>query len=84
MDKVTHIIAYAVLTSGMVFAWPKRSLLVIFAFAFSFGVIIEIAQGTLAIGRTASFADAIANGLGIMAILLIWMWICPRLKHYLA
>lgn len=84
LDKITHMVAYAVLTSGMVFAWPKRSLFIIFAFAFSFGVIIEIAQGTVAIGRTASLADAIANGVGILAIILFWMWICPRLKHYLA
>jgi len=84
MDKLLHAAAYGVLTTGLVFAWPKRSLSIIFAVAFGFGALIEFLQGRLAIGRTASLADALANGAGALAIILIWIWICPRLKHNLA
>jgi len=79
LDKVLHLIAYGVLTSGMVFALPKRALPHIFAFCFGVGVILEIMQGTFAIGRTASIFDAIANGAGALIIIFLWMWIWPKL-----
>lgn len=84
IDKLIHAGAYAVLTTGLVLAWPKRSLLVIFFIAVGFGILIEYLQHTLAIGRTGSWADALANAIGALAVIGIWIWICPRLKHYLA
>jgi len=84
IDKVLHILAYAVLTFGMVFALPKRSLVLIFFSSFCFGLIIEFMQGTLSANRTASWADALANGIGALGIIVFWVWICPRLKHNLA
>ncbi len=82
MDKLIHAGAYAVLTAGLVFAWPKRSLLIIFCISVGFGAIIEVLQHTVATGRTGSLADAAANGVGALAIILIWMGVCPLLKHY--
>ncbi len=84
LDKLLHIGAYGVLTFGMVFALPKRSLAAIFAATFIYGVIIELMQGAFGEGRTASVADALANGLGALIIILIWIWLSPRLKHILA
>jgi len=84
LDKFLHIGAYGVLTFGMIFALPKRSLAVIFTATFIYGVIIEFMQGAFGEGRTASWADALANGLGALIVILIWMWISPRLKQYLA
>lgn len=81
MDKVLHILAYGVLTTGMVFALPRRSLTIIFVTTFIYGLIIEVLQGTISQGRTASLADAAANGFGALVIILLWVWICPRLKH---
>lgn len=80
-DKVLHIGAYGVLTFGMVLALPRRSLAVIFTAAFVYGVFIEFLQGTIGQGRTASWADALANGMGALIIILLWIWICPRLNH---
>ncbi len=84
LDKLLHLGAYGVLTFGMVFALPKRSLAVIFAVTFVYGVIIELMQGAFGEGRTASAADALANGLGALIIILFWIWLSPRLKHILA
>lgn len=81
LDKILHAFAYGVLTTGLVFAWPKRSLVVIFMIAVGFGTLIEVLQHTLATGRTGSIADAAANGAGALAIILIWIGICPFLKH---
>lgn len=81
IDKVLHILAYGALTTGMVFALPKRSLTIIFVTTFIFGLIIEFLQGAIGEGRTASLADAAANGLGALIIIGLWIWICPRLKH---
>jgi len=81
LDKLLHIGAYSVLTFGMIFALRRRSLAVIFVATFIYGVIIEFMQGAFGEGRTASWADALANGLGALIVILIWIWLCPRLKH---
>ncbi len=79
LDKILHLVAYGVLTSGMVFAWPKRALPHIFAASFGLGVILEFMQGAFAIGRTASVFDAMANGAGALLIIGFWVWIWPKL-----
>lgn len=84
LDKLLHAIAYGALTFGLIFALPKHALPILFSASFIYGAIIEVLQGTLAEGRTASAFDAIANGVGAMLIILIWIWVCPRLKQYLA
>jgi len=82
MDKVYHAGAYAVLTGVMIFAWPRRALPFIFCVSFLFGAAIELLQGTMTIGRTASIFDALANGVGAAGVTLIWFglfsWIKPN------
>ena len=84
LDKILHALAYASLTFGMIFAWPKRSLVLIFTGAFVLGALLEIYQGTLGVGRTASIYDALANGVGSALVIGLWVFICPRLTHNLA
>lgn len=83
LDKVLHAFAYAILTVGLIFAWPKRALPLIFVVAFGIGGIIEICQGLFASGRTASFADALANGFGGLTVILTWMILYPLYQKYL-
>lgn len=81
LDKVLHILAYGALTFGMIFALPRRSLVAIFLAAFVYGGFIEFLQGTLGEGRTMSFWDALANGVGALIIIGIWVMVCPLLKQ---
>ncbi len=80
-DKVYHALAYAVLTLGLLFAWPRRALITVFLVAFGLGVALEVFQGTIAFGRTASIWDAMANAVGSLTIIAIWMRVCPLVKH---
>ncbi len=80
-DKVLHILAYGALTFGMIFAMPKRSLVAIFTAAFIYGGFIEFLQGTLGEGRTMSLWDALANGIGALIIIGLWVLFCSLLKH---
>lgn len=81
LDKILHTLAYGALTFGMIFAVPRGSLRAIFAVAFVYGGIIEFLQGTLGEGRTMSLWDALANGLGALIIIGLWMLIYPLLKQ---
>jgi VanZ family protein len=40
-----------------------------------YGVLMEILQSTLTTTRTGSFYDAVADATGILASILIWLWI---------
>jgi len=64
LDKVLHLLVYAVLACGIALAWPKLSKMKIFWGCAAFGGIMELAQGSLGIGRTASLMDGLANSLG--------------------
>lgn len=81
IDKILHILAYGALTFGMIFALPKRSLVAIFVAAFIYGGFIEFLQGTLGQGRTMSVWDALANGMGSLIVIALWILVCPLLKH---
>ena len=80
-DKIGHTIAYFcfVLVWFIYFffakneTWPmRRSYTVAFAFAFGYGVLMELAQGSLTTYRSQDFMDIIANTSGaILAVLLI-------------
>ena len=80
-DKVLHLVAYGALTFGLIFAWPRKSLVLIFLVSFGLGVVLEFLQGTVAIGRTTSIWDAVANALGALTIIGLWIGVCPLLKH---
>lgn len=64
LDKVLHLIVYAILAGGVSIAWPKLSKFRVFWSCVIFGAAMEIAQGLMGSGRTASFWDGLANSLG--------------------
>ena len=64
LDKLLHMLVYALLAGGIMLAWPKLTKLKVFWLCVVFGGIMEVAQGVINIGRTASFMDGLANSLG--------------------
>lgn len=64
MDKVLHLAVYAILGAGLVLAWPKLHKFRVFWGCVIFGAAMEVAQGLIGSGRTASFWDGLANSLG--------------------
>jgi VanZ family protein len=45
-----------------------------------FGILIEILQATITVSRSGSAYDALANSAGILASILLWLWIKPLNK----
>lgn len=72
-DKILHFLAYGGLVALAAAAWPRLRLLVLFLGASFMGAILEIGQGLLEIGRTASFADQLANMIGAGLAVIIWI-----------
>lgn len=64
LDKLLHLLVYALLGAGIVLAWPKLSKFRIFWGCVLFGAAMEIAQGLIGSGRMASLWDGIANSVG--------------------
>lgn len=64
MDKVLHLLVYAVLAALVSLAWPRLSKINIFWICTVFGGLVELAQGFLTTDRTASLMDGLANSLG--------------------
>lgn len=75
LDKLFHLLVYALLAASFVLAWPKLPKLRIFWGCVFFGAVMELAQGLIGSGRTASLWDGAANSLGaalgVYAALLI-------------
>jgi VanZ family protein len=46
-----------------------------------YGILMEILQSTLTVTRTGSIWDALANGAGILASILLCLWIKPLKKQ---
>jgi len=63
-DKVLHLLVYACLAFGVMLAWPKLSKMKVFWACAAFGGLMEVAQGVIGLGRTASLMDGLANSLG--------------------
>lgn len=72
-DKILHFIAYGGLTALAAAAWPRLGLFWLLLCASAVGALLELAQGCLGIGRTASFGDQLANMGGAALALLIWI-----------
>lgn len=72
MDKIVHLGAYGVLAGLIRLGWPKLWGGMIFAGLALYGIGIELAQHFMAVGRTGSLADAIANILGAALALIIF------------
>ena len=72
MDKVLHLGAYGVLAGLARLGWPKLWGGTIFLALALFGIAIEMAQHLMAVGRTGSLADIIANTLGAALALIFF------------
>jgi len=70
-DKIMHLLAYAVLAALTRLGWRRIWGGWIVIGFIGLGVGLEIGQHLMALGRTASFADAIANSVGaVLAVTL--------------
>lgn len=75
-DKMEHAAAYALLALWFAGLYPRSRYIVIGGALFAMGVIIEIAQGAMHVGRQADVKDVIANTIGIVAgLLLAALWL---------
>ena len=71
-DKIAHAIAYALLS----FLWYlslksfkiSKALLISALIAIIYGIILEVLQGTLTVGRTLDMYDVLANCIGVVFI----------------
>lgn len=85
IDKIVHFGMYFGLMSVIIIEnrrsfFAARQLFLIALVPFAYGILMEILQTTLTISRYGSFYDVAANSAGILASLLLWLWIKPLLK----
>lgn len=70
-DKAEHAGAWAVLTLlGMLLSTKRRWAILVFAFGF--GVVIEVLQATLPLGRDGEVQDLMADCVGIATAWFLW------------
>jgi VanZ family protein len=69
-DKAEHAIAWLVLAGVGLLLFPRRAL-TIGVFAIAVGVLVEILQGSPAIGRDADVRDVLADSVGVAVALAI-------------
>jgi len=67
-DKIEHALAWLALTGLGLFLWPGRRARVA-GFAFTLGVLVELLQAAMPLGRDGDWRDAVADGLGVAAAL---------------
>lgn len=77
-DKLMHFVAYAGLAGLLRLGWPRSWGGTVVAVAIGFGILIEILQGTMALGRTASLADGLANTAGAFLAVILLHFILRR------
>jgi VanZ family protein len=71
-DKAEHASAWFVLTAiGLAF-WPRRPGRVA-GFALAFGALVEVLQAVMPLGRDGDWRDWVADAIGVMAALVIWL-----------
>lgn len=68
LDKLVHVVMYAVLTALFIRAYPTAGLIVPGIAVFAYGAALEVVQH-VATERHGSWADAAANAVGISIIL---------------
>lgn len=84
-DKLAHALAFFALTAWFAALVERRFYLYVVVLMLSVGVGIEIAQGIMALGRSAELADVYADATGIALGILIsltirdsWFERCER------
>ncbi len=73
-DKEEHAISWFVLTATGLMLSPRRPN-AIAAFAFFFGVFVEVVQGLMGFGRDADWHDVAADSIGIVAAFIPYVLI---------
>ena len=76
-DKAIHIFAYFLLTLSWLFSYKKESKklkvsIIILVIVFSYGIIIEVLQGTVTENRQPEAYDLLANFTGIILALTVF------------
>lgn len=72
-DKLDHAAAFAAIALLARCGWPGVSRWIIAGLALVYGIAIELAQATTAVGRVASVSDVAADGVGIViGLALAW------------
>jgi VanZ family protein len=85
-DKIVHFAMYFSFMSIIIFENRKTikgnvQLFLVAMIPLGFGIIMEILQALFTVTRTGSFYDVMANLSGIVASLLIWLYIKPKIKE---
>ena len=75
-DKAGHVVFYAVLTYGLIKVYRQEIILqqpsvIASIVSFIFGIVIEFIQHYITTNRVGSIMDVLANGFGIILILLL-------------
>ena len=65
-DKLNHFIAYSILSFGAVVGRHSMALVWVVALVIGYGLVLEILQGVMPFGRSASWLDALANTGGVV------------------
>ena len=71
-DKLVHFCAYFGVSFIALGAFPKMHPILIFLGLSLTGVAVELLQGSMGLGRTASAGDIVANCLGCATPILLW------------
>lgn len=66
LDKLQHLLAYGVLSALTALSLPRVPAGPVLALIL-YGAFLEVLQGMMPLGREASFADALANTVGVLA-----------------
>lgn len=80
IDKFVHFAMYFGLMSVIILENRRKIKSLFYLFMAGliplfYGILMEVLQSTLTTTRTGSFYDAIADGMGILGSILIWLWI---------
>jgi len=82
MDKIVHFGMYFALMSSIIFENRKnfknlRGLLLSAIIPLLYGILMEILQSTITVNRSGSVFDVLANSVGIIVSVLVWLWVKP-------
>jgi VanZ family protein len=72
-DKIAHFVAYFMLAAVSFPALPKIKTIWVLLGLCGVGVGLELAQGIMDLGRSMSFWDSVANAMGAVFALIVWM-----------
>jgi len=84
-DKVVHFGMYFALMSVIILENQKTiktidRLFIVGLIPLFYGILLEIMQSTLTVTRSGSFFDALADGVGVLVSILLWILIKPLIN----